>query len=256
MTAWWGSREVTCGSAHLWCVGPLTLEIQNLSLEWRALVRRGSDPLDETLEERDLSSPTGDEPPEGTETLRFAHAEPIRQIVLTPLLPDRPVVCSPHRPLYLPARGRTVMFISTPVWIRLTLDSADLCEVPSFRLSDTWFGDNTREGELCYATRTAARLDRDKLPKRPHRALSEVEIRNESSEALLIDKIKMPVTTLSLYARADGLWTDRLNLVRTDEQPLTRVDVDARRPDETPLTGPRRQPEAKLSRVFSTILRS
>ena len=78
------------------------------------------------------------------------------------------------------------IYVSSPVWIRLeTATGTLLDELPTIRQSDTWHGPNTREGELCYASRTFCRTNIDALPIRQNRALSPVIIYNHENASFV-----------------------------------------------------------------------
>ena len=101
-----------------------------------------------------------------------------------------------------------------------------LLDVPSIRRSDTWFGSNTLEGELCYSTRSSARLNLDAIEPHPHRAVTPVEIRNEGANILPIERLRVPVQALSVYADAEGrLWTDAVCFARREDENLASIST-------------------------------
>lgn len=82
-------------------------------------------------------------------------------------------------------------------------------------------------GELCYALRTNARLHLEHVPRRPHRATLAVRIRNNAPSVLQIEKLKVPVPHLSLFASPEGqLWTEGLTLENTKASEGTNVKLD------------------------------
>lgn len=93
-------------------------------------------------------------------------------------------------------------------------------EVPSHRMSDTWFGASTIEGTFCYATRTAGRLRLDRLPLRMHRAVRPLRVRNEAKEPPAPERVQLPAPHLALYATPDdSLWPDAVTMThRTPEE--------------------------------------
>ena len=121
------------------------------------------------------------------------------EIALTPALADRPVVARPEKPFCLPAGAEAVVYVSSPLWVVLsTAQDLKLAEIPIVRPSDTWLGPSTREGELCYASRTFLRLSLDNLPRRPHRATSMVRILNHADTALPLRALKLPAPPIWL----------------------------------------------------------
>jgi hypothetical protein len=161
----------------------------------------------------------------------FRETEP--GIALEPALADRPVVSRPEYPLYVPSGETVTLYLSTALWIRVTLPASgrQLQEVPSFRMSDTWFGPSTVKGTLCYATRTAGRLRRENLPRRRHRALTPLRVENRAADALALERVQLPAPHLALYETPDGaLWTQAVEMTHTGE--TTGADVQVQ--DETP----------------------
>src|SRR5690606_21791477 len=107
--------------------------------------------------------------------------------VLSPGAADRPVVARPEVPLQVPPGDSIRLYLGTPAWITVTAVGVQLAEVPSRRLSDTWFGD-VDAGELCYASRTAASADLAAIRDLPGRVLTPVSIKNGSSEAFRVER--------------------------------------------------------------------
>ena len=159
-----------------------------------------------------------EDPPPDSTVLRYSFQKTLdRQIMITPVLADRAVVVRPDAPLYVLAGEDITIFASTPVWIRIEAGSPArlLTEIPSHRPSDTWFGPDTMEGELCYAVRMVGRLRLEKLPLRLHRAVTPIHVHNHASDALYLDRVQIPIQYLSLYqGENDFLWTPPVDLDR------------------------------------------
>jgi hypothetical protein len=119
---------------------------------------------------------------------RYSVRQTESQVSLQPALADRPVVSRPEDPLYVPPGESVTLYLSTALWILIELAESDrlLQELPSFRMSDTWFGPSTVDGEFCYATRTAGRVRLENVPRRYHRAVTPLRIRNTAKDALAL----------------------------------------------------------------------
>lgn len=149
---------------------------------------------------------------------------------LEPQLADRAVVSRPLVPTELPPRHSVTLLISTPLWVRLRSAAHTLAELPTTRLSDTWFGPSTRVGELCYAAQTRARLRLENTADSPFRALTPVTITNSGDDNLKLDRVNVPVTHLSLYCDADRFWTAAISITRERNLVSARVQIDDHAP--------------------------
>lgn len=155
--------------------------------------------------------------------------------MLTPVLADRAIVVRPEAPLYVLAGEDITIFASTPVWLRIEAGSPPrlLTEIPSHRPSDTWFGPDSMEGEMCYAVKTAGRLRLDKVPLRLHRAVTPIHVHNHASDALYLDRVQIPVQYLSLYRGENNfLWTPPVDLDRESSGDLAAVRFAGQPPSE------------------------
>lgn len=211
---WWSLRQVP-KSHTLHCrLGPLDLKVCHDAGEWRlAWAERTESASDVahsfTLEPSILQAGKME---------RHVFADGTDALRLRPKLLDKPVVVRPSQPIFLPPGESTVLYLSSPLCVSIEVSDplVELREVAMLRLSDTWFGPNTREGELAYADRTHARHHFDSIQRRPHRTITPVRIENRSADTLPLQKLSLPVPALSVYGAADGsLWTQTLTLVRS-----------------------------------------
>ena len=258
MNSWWGSYDVAAGQTLRWQIGPTTLWVGRRHVEWIIGHVVGRDPADSRL----VVAADSESPDEGeAEVTRFALQGASGTLRLSAALPDRPVIFRAESPFFIPSGEEATLFVSSPLWFRIDVGtaSAALLDLPLQRPSDTWFGPDTRTGELCYASRTAARLDLDELPVRPHRAITSVRIINRASSNLPLEKLKVPVTGLELFCSGDGhLWTAALTFERLEDHDQARVRVADRSKtagDLTPVS-PARTPASRgaLIDVFGGML--
>lgn len=256
---WWGEFAIAQQQALRWRIGPLDLSIGCTPHEWRiAYMRDGG--TDENQVSWDVS-PAALPPLDSPNLERHAFPVPHGRIRIEPALADRPLVTRPLVPLHIPSGLDATIYVSSPVWVRIaTLDpERPLQETATQRASDTWFGPSTREGELCYAGRTHARLSLDELSLRPHRVVTPVTIHNRGRSALLLDRLSLPVPMLSIYASAGGmLWTEALSLAHEENEPLSQVTIGTGAAPQAAkpllLAGPREQTERNvLVRAFSAL---
>ncbi len=258
---WWGDYELEPGEIVRWDLGPLRLWAGRLEAEWRIAFEPAAD-LDE--EPETVTVERGAEPPgETARRERFVAPAGATTLAVRPLVADRTIVARPREPLHVPPGQEAVIFVSSPVWVELAVTGEPpvrLRDLPVKRLTDTWLGASTREGELAYALKTQARLQLAEMPLRPYRVLTPVAIRNEADALLPIDRLNLPVPYLSVFPAAGGaLWTERVLMVGGDDTGMASFDVVPGPAPEAAgaelLHGPRLVAErGRLVRAFSSLL--
>jgi hypothetical protein len=244
VTRWWGEFELELGASRYWRIGPLSLWVTRLDHEWQVAHRWSEDPLDGTYElsPDDAAGKHAEvEIPEGLERRRYLFAENSKRLSLTARVADRPVVARPEQPLIIPAGESATLYVASPVWVELAVGNArradysdhagkPFAELPTWRMSSTWFGENTLEGTLCYATRSRAILE--PRPTRGPRVVTSVDLRNACSTALRVQRLALPLPQLSIFCAADGeLWTEATR-VEHDLEVVTPAQIESSPPRE------------------------
>lgn len=261
----WNNYSIPPGEWARWQIGPLSLFVQRGNHEWVFAWETGSDLLSAAAS---VEVPTAAVPSEEVcEFARYVAGDTSAQFSLMPRLGDRPFIVRPASPLIVLAGQEVILYLSTVVWISARVEDSGgssefstLLERPVARPSDTWFGVNTREGELCYASRTNAHTDLGAINRRPHRAVIPVEIRNEGTDTLAVDQLRVPVPVLSLHEDADGmLWTDTVRLEREEGERSAALTVSERSlhlPEGYKLLAPPREPveSGTIVEAFSRFL--
>jgi hypothetical protein len=258
--SWRDVYRLETGKTGHWQIGPFRMWARRHPREWFVSFAREPDSLRDT---GSVQIPGRTEPEGNLTSRRFGVREPPAEIRLTPGLAERPVVTTPEEPFLLAPKEETTLYVSTPVWIGVEVGEppVKLLDEASRRPSDTWFGESTRTGELCYATRTRATLERANLPARVHRALSVVHIRNRVGSLLGVEKLKLPAPNMSLFLDSDGhLWTEELTLDRIEEGRVAAVVLASGPPasagDVDRVAGPRKKLEKGfLDRTFGGLMR-
>lgn len=230
--AWWGEYELERGQSGRWRIGPLQLHIRRSASEWRIAWTSPGSPKDEAIE---VEVPTQAELPPGANVNRYTQKATSPKLTLSAALADRSVVVKPVTPLFVPGGEEITLYVGSPVWVRVLVGDppVQLAEIPSHRATDTWAGPNTREGEVCYGSRTLAQLDLADCTIRPHRAITAVQVRNHAPDPLLLEQIQLPAPLLALYATTGGmLWTQSVTLVREPAQAGARLEIGAADPPD------------------------
>ena len=186
------------------------------------------------------------------------------EIILSPALPDRAVVVRLSEAMSVLPGEEVTFYMIAPLWLRLELSEGSkfLAEIPTFRLSDTWFGPMSTLGSLCYANSSSLYLDLRQVPLRPHGVITAITIRNLGVDSLKLERLNIPFPRLSLfYSQRSGFWTDKLTLERRDDNEMANLKLDRQPPSEASPTqfvsGPR-QASSEVSsvvRAFSAIFR-
>ena len=237
---WWRNFELPGGFHQNLQIGPTKLQISHLEREWRIAASRvdesaSSNPLGQLI--LDLPIPviasgtapvlTPNAPAAGNRTFnldgdvkRYAGRRTGAGFRLVPVMADRPVVCRPLNQIFVLPGDHVELFVSTPVWINVFLDTTasaaisaaasgqgegtHVAEIPTVRLTDTWIGSSTVEGELGYSALTKARLSYQDVVFRSHMVTTGVVIRNLALQPLRLDRISLPAPYLHIYATSGG----------------------------------------------------
>ena len=256
---WWGTFTIPRGTAGRFHIGPLVVSVTRLSHEWLVCRERPEGKGDEDVRV-ELPVPAAP-PPVGARVTRYATASETESFRILPVLPDRTVVTRPERPLTILPHTQVTLYVGSPVWVRLLQGEGEgepLGDLPVSRAKEAWSGPSTREGELCYATRTAGRLSLDEVALRPHRVMTSVSIRNGASTPFVCDRVNLPVRRLSVYTSDEGrLWTESVALEHTADAELARLDVHRTPPKEAShaalVSGPRDTVDGGLFRAFGNL---
>jgi hypothetical protein len=257
---WWGEFELHSGATAEWRIATLDVTVSRLAHEIlvsNCQVETAEDAsewdfmfLDQEFEAGDLS-----------QVSRFAFQDAPERLLVLPALADRPVVSRPYSPMNVLPGELVTIYVGTPLWFTLAAGgpAVTFFEVPILRLSDTWFGPSTMEGETCYSSRTYARLNSENLPLEAEWATTEIQVHNNSADPLPINRLKLPVPYLSLYSTPDGrLWTEDVSMVRAAGESKAHFSIEedpATLPENAVhVAGPRRQaPKSMLISAFSTL---
>jgi hypothetical protein len=259
---WWAETySIGAGSAGYWRIGSLELRIARSRHEW--LVEWNH--LDESRDPPMVVEVPTARPSIGSggSAGRFGFQGTDGALRLAPRLADRAFVINPAHSLSIPEQEEISIFVSTPVWVSIRAGSAEkkLMDLPAFRASDTWFGASSIEGELCYASKTRARLHYDTLEFRSHRAITKVRIVNHSNALLRFENLKLPVPMLSLFEDGHGwLWTNTVDLVCEETGAMATQELGVGPPQEAraarTLSVPPQPPQQSLlTRAFGELIR-
>lgn len=218
--AWWGTFNVEAGQSRFWRIGNVVICVDRVTNEWH-IASTPVGKIDDIPEGEDSAETESFSIPYEELTFKTFTFHTRAEIELKPVLPDLPLASALERPLYIPAGEDILLYVSSPVWVRVQTGKRSkiiLDEVPTFVLSDTWYGPNTREGELCYAGHTHASPHLSDVPSGPDRIISPMLIKNRAKNPLMLEKIGVPLPYLSVYSDKENfLWTEQLYLFSEED---------------------------------------
>ena len=253
----WQPATLEAGRTLHWQIGPLKIWLTHREKEWMLASQ------EEKGEEEALVIAEHQEAPEDVEWRRWAGTGSNSIVQLTPVMPDRPVVIRPRNPLTFPPGAGGTFYARIPVFVRVTVGqdrALTLCDIPSVTLSNTWFGVDTTEGELCYAMRSTAPSQREEVIPRPHRAVCTLRLRNTAEEPLDFQRICLRVEHVTIYGTEGCMWSSEVSVSyrgQADESKIRYIEEPFKSREGSLVLGePRTPPEGgMLARSFAGLLR-
>lgn len=255
---WWG--EFTFAEHHVkhWSIGNRKVIVQRMRCEWNIWNIESDSEEHERLVYGDLDESYK---PDNGSLSRYIQTKTGEKILILPALADRSIVARPSVPLTLLGGEHTLIYVSTPLWFRVSILPEQLCiaDIPFWRPSDSWFGNSTREGEICYAKYTEARLSLNLSEQPRHRVITPVRIHNEHKNALQIERLNVPVPLLNLYNDQNRqFWSDAIRINRKGEDNIVDLVLEKQTPSEAQsavkVSNPRVVTEKHiLSRALSSL---
>lgn len=156
------------------------------------------------------------------------------RLELKPMLPNRPLVVRPEDEFRLMNGAEARIFVRVPLVVRVEApgpSARTLQDIPTVVLSDTWWG-TPEEGELCYDLDTRARRTMEPKDFLEHACACPVQLVNGSRGELLVSRIALRPTYLSLYRDGDRLWSDLTTVRYRGEEEGSALDVSGQPPRE------------------------
>jgi hypothetical protein len=257
---WWGDLEPAEGEINYLKIGPSEFWLTRYPQEWRVAHWQSIDFASSDLMLLKDVSAEGIHPEATVNQFSFRTAP--KTISFVPLLANRPIVVKPEHPFSIQQGEEVTLYVTTAAWLSLKFATTKLQDYPLFRPSDTWFGSSTIEGELCYASRIKGRLRLEDVTPLPHRAITPLRIENKAKEALMLDKVKLPIMYLALYEANSSLWTQSVTLIKEESGDLAALRLGRAAPREVRnakrLAEPRQKASKNLvirafSKLFSNI---
>lgn len=200
-----------------------------------------------------------EKPPAELEWARWAPKDNPDTIKIMPVFPDLPMVISSEYPLKVASGSSITIYTRIPVWIRISAgkSAGTLIELPTIKLSRTWFG-TPMEGELCYWSTTKARRSLEAVEKKQHLVSCPIVIANKTAEDLSFEKFCFRVERLKIFKYGDELWADETRITYQGEEQHSDITMSGKLPKGMEkgelINGPRKPIQKSLAtRTFHKI---
>lgn len=192
-------------------------------------------------------------PPEDLDWARWATKNEIQEIQISPVFPDIPLVVKSEYPLKISPSARVQIFARIPIWIRITVpqNNYQLIEIPTVKLSRTWFG-TPLEGELCYHATTKARRDLSQIEPKSYLVNCPILVSNTSEDDLDFENFCYRVERLSIYQHDKELWADETQIIYHGESLNSDVIMTGKLPQGIDRKRLLTKPRKEIQRSFAT----
>lgn len=185
----------------------------------------------------------------------------LTNIQISPALPDRPLLVKSESILNLPKGFVTKVYMRFPLSLKIATiyknKAEDLIEIPTVKLSNTWFG-TFKEGEKCFSISSGIRTEIEPDTTRPFMAICPITLKNRADEPLEIDRICIRSDYLSLFKAGSQLWTDEVTITYKGKNEISQTHFSGKQPPKTGKCIKITQPRTTLKKSiyassFSTI---
>ncbi|KAA3617701.1 MAG: DUF432 domain-containing protein [Calditrichaeota bacterium] len=192
---------------------------------------------------------------------RWPISKEITAVQIDPVFPDLSILVKPESSFNLAINSESNVFVRFPISIKISAisekETYQLMEIPSVKLSNTWFGTFT-EGEKCYSISSGFRTEIETDDSRQFMVICPIKLKNKSKEDLLVDKICLRTEYISLFMDQTQLWTDDISITYFGKNEISLVNFTSKKPHILPeaslLTKPRSVTKKSISaRSFSSI---
>lgn len=232
---WWGQISVEEKQQYALHFDGLDFTVAHHANEWQVSHVRTPAKDTEKWSKSISTIKTASDIVNDTNTERFICKPGENSIEIRPVTGDRPFVIKPSQPVQILGNESAIIYVSTALWIGVAIgkNKTPLTRIAIQQPSDTWIGPDTLSGQLCYASRTAGRLDKNLLPKKPYRAFTQVKIENKADSPLKLEKFVLPSPNLSLFSDTSGmLWTETVTLERNEKKVEASVSIGKSAPTD------------------------
>ena len=206
-----GKHQIPPGDTKSFPLGDTTLYVKREKEGWYFLRNENEQ---ESLNNVDFSK------------AEFYQTGKSNSLVITPALPAKPLVFKGSA-LRVAPKQKFTFFLKIPITIQIYYSKSApenlIKEIPSKRLSDTWFGEPD-SGEAAFALGNEYFLNFETLETLPLEAICPVSVYNNSTNTLEIQRQIIRVEFLSLYKNAEKFVTGLVQVEYKGQQVLSSAD--------------------------------
>jgi len=154
------------------------------------------------------------------------------ELIVVPALPDKAVVFRNNKNIKISAGESANLYLRIPLTIQFYFqevkDGCRLFEMPLQRLSDTWFGE-IDNGETAYSIGSNYNTAFSEVQATDCEAISSVEIINNTSGVLDLQRLILRVEDFSLYLKNKQLLTDHATIEFKGQEQAGSVNLSIRK---------------------------
>lgn len=217
----WNSRELIENEALFIKIGSLEVKIGRTKQDWRLNWEYSKSIFLSEVSQANIFETTNKV---------VVIEKSLSKLEISPKLSILPFVVKPVSELVIGAKQGVRLFVSTPLWLWLSVDEHELLDLPCIEPKKTWSGDPL-SGELCYSGKIPLAFEPTTMP---YRAVTPVTIHNSGIEALKVVRFRLPIPRLSLFRSNDGnFWTSQVDIRLKDASKEVEVVVESDAPSYT-----------------------
>jgi hypothetical protein len=154
------------------------------------------------------------------------------QLIVVPALPNKAVVFRNNKNIKISAGQSANLYFRIPLTMQFYFqevkDENRLFEIPLQRLSDTWFGE-ADSGEPAYSIGSNYDTDFAEIHANPWEAITPVEIINNTTGLLDLQRLILRVEDFSIYLKNKQLLSDYVTIEFKGQEQAGSVNLGIRR---------------------------
>lgn len=200
----WGKYEGNDEQLLQLSGGYCQLELKHFPGGWAIASNQAAEPQDQMQ----LSRTNTSRFPENPQLFQTGRSS---NLFIQPALPPKPVVFRAAKTISIRQHQTMRIYLAAPLHIQLFYKSTDaenlLAEFATERLSDTWFGEPDA-GIAAFAAGSRFGLQPEQLALNQHEVLIPVNIQNNSTQLLDLQRLLVRVELMNLYQVGDTMVSD------------------------------------------------